>query len=97
MATLEDLYAAAAAAGLLVEAEIAGKNVWVEFRAPEEPVLEGLALSSEYTLRMPASAVPQLGMGDPVQIAGVSYRVRDLRALGDGSELRVLLSREELP
>jgi hypothetical protein len=97
MGTIEDLYAAAAAAGLLVEAEIAGHTVWVEFRAPEEPVLDGFALSSEYALRLPASAVPGLGIGDPVAIAGIAYRVRDLRALGDGAERRVLLSREDAP
>jgi len=32
-----------------------------------------------------------------VQIAGIGYRVRDLRALGDGSERRVLLSRVDAP
>lgn len=95
MASLEDLYAAAAAAGLLVEADIGGQIVAVEFRAPDEPVLEGLALSSEYTIRFPSTLVANLRIGDLVQVAGVAYRVRDLRILGDGSEQRAMLSRVE--
>lgn len=93
MTSLEDLYAAAAAAGLLVEADIGGQVVAVEFRAPDEPVLDGLALSSEYTIRFPSALVANLHIGDLVHIADTAYQVRDLRILGDGSERRAMLTR----
>lgn len=93
MTSLEDLYAAAARAGLLVEADIGGRLIAVEFRAPDEPVLEGMALSSEYTIRFPSALVADLKVGDLVAIAGHDYRVRDIRILGDGSERRAMLTR----
>lgn len=93
MASLEDLYAAAAAAGLLVEADVSGKRIAVEFRAPDELVLDGLALSSEYAIRFPSSQITELAIGDVVRIGDTHYQVRDLRFLGDGSERRALLSR----
>lgn len=94
MVRIEDLYAAAANAGLLVQAEVGGQIAMVDFRAPDETVLDGLALSTDYTMRFPASALPDLAVGQVVTIGGASYRVRDLRAIGDGSERRADLSRE---
>ena len=91
---VEALYEAARRAGLLVEAEVGGLHVWVDFRAPDEAVLEGLALSADYTLRFPACALPTLTVGEIVTVRGASYRVRDLRAVGDGSERRAALTRE---
>ena len=91
---VEALYEAARRAGLLVEAEVGGLRVWVDFRAPDEAVLEGLALSADYTVRFPACALPTLAVGEIVTVRGASYRVRDLRAIGDGSERRAALTRE---
>ena len=79
---------------LVLKAEVGGLRVWVDFRAPDEAVLEGLALSADYTLRFPASALPTLAVGEIVTVRGASYRVRDLRAIGDGSERRAALTRE---
>ena len=91
---VEALYEAARRAGLLVEAEVGGLCVWVDFRAPDEAVLEGLALSADYTLRFPVFILPMLAVGEIVTVRGASYRVRDLRAIGDGSERRAALTRE---
>lgn len=90
---VERFYEAAARAGLLVNAQIGGHTVAVEFRAPDETVLDGLALSADYTMRFPASALPALAIGDSVSIADNTYRVRDIRSIGDGSECSALLSR----
>ena len=84
---------AAANEGLLVEVEVGGRIVMVDFCALDETVLDGLALSTDYTMRFPASALPDLAVGQVVSIAGASYRVRNLRAIGDGSERRADLSR----
>ena len=72
---VEALYEAARRAGLLVEAEVGGLCVWVDFRATDEAVLEGLALSADYTLRFPASALPTLAVGEIVTVRGVGFRL----------------------
>lgn len=93
MVRIEDFYEAAGRSGLLVDAGIDGHAVAVDFRSPDETVLDGLALSADYTIRFPASALPSLAAGDTVSIAGSLYRVRDIRSIGDGSEHRASLSR----
>ena len=93
MVRIEDFYDAAGRSGLLVDAEIDGHTVAVDFRSPDESVLDGLALSADYTIRFPASVLPALAAGNTVSIAGNTYRVRDIRSIGDGSERRASLSR----
>jgi len=93
MVRIEDFYEAAGRSGLLVDAEIDGHTVAVDFRSPDESVLDGLALSADYTIRFPASVLPALAAGNTVSIAGNTYRVRDIRSIGDGSERRASLSR----
>lgn len=95
---IEALYDAAARAGLLVEARWmpAGQPdvvTQVDFRAPDETVLDGFALATDYTIRYPALRLPGLGAGETVEVAGSLYRVREVRALGDGTEMRASLSR----
>jgi hypothetical protein len=91
---IERLYEAAARAGLLktvtwVPAEGAEpQTAFVDFRAPDETVLEGLGLSTDYGIRYPASVLAGLASGVTVVIAGQAYRVREVRAVGDGSEKR---------
>jgi len=93
MVRIEDFYEAASRSGLLVDAEIDGNTIAVDFRSPDESVLDGLALSADYTIRFPASVLPALAAGNTVSIAGNTYRVRDIRSIGDGSERRASLSR----
>ena len=93
MVRIEDFYDAAGRSGLLVDAEIDGHTIAVDFRSPDESVLDGLALSADYTIRFPASVLPALAAGNTVSIAGNTYRVRDIRSIGDGSEKRASLSR----
>jgi hypothetical protein len=95
---IESLYDAAARAELLDEAIWArdgGPKVTlrVAFRAPDASILDGLGVSTDYTMRYPASRFVGLKQGDRVEIRGVVYRVREVRAVGDGSEMRATLSR----
>ena len=92
MTSLTDLYAAAGRAGLLTSATIGGTEVLVDFRAPDVEVLDGLGLSSDYAIRYPADEVV-LDTGHELVIGGVTYRVREVRAMGDGSECRATLMR----
>ena len=96
---IQALYAAADHAGLLKEA------VWspsdgstplsakVDFRAPNETVLDVLGLSTDYSIRYPASAFTGLVSGESLIVEGATYRVREIRALGDGSEKQATLTR----
>lgn len=90
---IERLYSAAGRAGLLVDAEIDGQTVAVGFRSPDEMVLDGLALSSDYAMRYPAAWLPKLASGDHVVIADHVYQVRAIRSVGDGSERAAALTR----
>lgn len=99
MAFIDFLYEAAQRAGLLKEA------VWspaegsdsvsarVDFRAADETVLDGLALSTDYAIQFPASVLVGLTSGETLTVDGKTYRVREIRALGDGSEKRATLTR----
>ena len=92
MVSLRDLYSAAGRAGLLTPAVIGGAEVLVDFRAPDTEVLDGLGLSSDFAFRYPAEDV-LLDTGHELVIGGVSYRVREVRAIGDGTECRATLMR----
>jgi hypothetical protein len=90
---VETLYDAAANAGLLTRAVIGGSEVMVDFRAPDEDVLDGLGVSRNHTIRYPVSRLPLLAAGHTLEIAGQTYRVREVTALGDGTEARASLTR----
>ncbi len=90
---IESLYDAAASAGLLTRAVFGSVAVMVYFRAPDEDVLNGLSVSRNYAIRYPVSRLPLLINGDTIEIAGNTYRVREITALGDGTEARASLTR----
>lgn len=98
MIAIESLYDAAARSGLLQEAiwiPDLGPVVatWVEFRAPDASILDGIGMSTDYAMRFPASRLVGIKQGDTVEIGVVVYRVREVRAVGDGSEHRATLTR----
>lgn len=90
--SVEDLYDAAQACGFLTPVHVGATVTWCGFRAPDDTVLDGLALSRDYVIEYPASRL-QLSPGDTVSIEGAAYTVREVRALRDGSETRALLSK----
>ena len=93
MLAVELLYEAARNAGLLTAVTVAGGSVvHCGFRAPDETVLDGFALSRDYQLDYPAAWLT-LAAGDTLDVAGISYQVRAVRAIGDGSERRAFLSK----
>ena len=92
MLAVELLYEAARNAGLLTAVTVAGGSVvHCGFRAPDETVLDGFALSRDYQIDYPAAWLT-LAVGDTVEVAGNTYQVRDVRAIGDGTERRASLS-----
>jgi hypothetical protein len=88
---LNALYTAAAQAGLLTAAVVNGEFIMVDFRAPDDDVLDGLGVSRGYTIRYPSNRLA-LAAGDELVIAGATYRVREVTRLGDGSECRASLT-----
>lgn len=99
MGLVEQVYEAATNAGLLRDC------LWqpsvgspaeqhpVGFSAPDDTVLDGLALNTDYAITYPSSVFVGLAAREVVEIDGVAYQVRDVRAVGDGSEMRVKLTR----
>jgi hypothetical protein len=84
------LYEAARNAGLLSAVTVAGTTVHCAFRTPDESVLDGFALSRDYQIDYPAAWLT-LVTGQTLEIAGSSYEVRDVRAIGDGAQRRAWL------
>jgi hypothetical protein len=89
---ITDLYDAAARSGLLTAVRFGAVTVQASFRAPDDPVLNGLALSRDYQIEYPSARLV-LASGDTVEIDNSSYRVREVRQLRDGSESVATLSR----
>jgi hypothetical protein len=99
MGMIESIYASAASAGLLKEVvwiadqTTAPMLAQVGFRAPDESLLGGLALGRDYTIVYPASALVGLKAKARLLLDGQTFEVREVQALGDGSECRATLSR----
>jgi hypothetical protein len=99
MGLVEQVYAAATHAGLLRDCHwqpADGSPMQthaVGFSAPHEPVFDGLASTTDHQMSYPASVFMGLAPRDTVEIGSVIYQVRDIRAVGDGSEMRAKLTR----
>lgn len=84
---LKDLYEAADRAGFLKEATWTPPGggvpltVKVGFRAPDEPVLDWLAVSTDHAITYPVTALPDLVAEEIVRIEAVDFRVREVRAI----------------
>jgi hypothetical protein len=100
MSTLvEKIYLAAANVGFLKtcswqpSAGGAAQAHSVGFAAPDKDVLSGLGVSTEFEMTYPNTCLVGLKTREVVQIEGVAYQVREVMAMGDGSELRAKLMR----
>ena len=93
MVSVEFLYAAADNAGLLKPALFGSTQVMVDLRAPDHDVLSGMGVSRDYSIRYPFTWMPDLVAGSTLEISGQTYRVREITAIGDGSECQATLSR----
>jgi len=92
MFDVTQLYEAADRAGLLTPVKVGTVTVACAFRAPDEAVLDGLALSRDYQIEFPTARL-QLQSGDLVEINGAFYLVRDVQRMRDGSETQARLSK----
>lgn len=96
---VERLYRAAANVGFLLPCTWqppggrAPQTHDVGFAAPQESLLDGLASGAGYVMTYPATAFAGLAARDTVDIGGAAYQVREVRAVGDGSEVQARLTR----
>lgn len=96
---LNQLYEAASNAGFLktcIWRPSTGAPVqtqMVGFTAPDERALGGLASSTDYEMSYPDTAFTALSVRENVEIDGATFQVREIRAVGDGSEMRAKLTR----
>lgn len=65
----------------------------VGFSAPDQDVLSGLGVSTDYEMTYPNSCFVGLKTREAVQLEDVAYQVREVMAVGDGSEVRAKLMR----
>ena len=99
MGLVETVYAAAASAGLLQACVwhpsdgSAEQSHSVGLSCPDESLLDGLTVSTEYAMTFPASMFTGLAAQEQVQIGSATYLVREVRAVGDGTERRARLTR----
>lgn len=100
MSTLvEKIYRAAANVGFLKTCVWqptdggAAQTHSVGFSAPDKDVLSGLGVSTEFEMTYPNTCLVGLKAREVVQIEGVAYQVREVMAVGDGSEVRAKLMR----
>jgi len=99
MSLVAQIYESAANAGLLKEClwypsnGAPSQRHQVGFAAPDESVLDGLTLSTDYEMTYPVTALNGLAAREVVEVGGSSFQVRGIRAVGDGSELRAKLTR----
>ena len=96
---MQALYEAAAHAGLLKTCTWHPSDGGpprvnpVGIAAPDETLMDGLTLSTEHVMSYPSTIFEGLRAGERVEIDGTAYKVRDVRAVGDGSERRAKLTR----
>ena len=62
---------------------------------PGEAILDGMVISTEYSLRCEASKFGDLGYGASVLVGAGSYEVRENRLLDDGLFCLITLSKVE--
>lgn len=99
MGIVQQIYEAAANAGLLKEclwrpsSGASPQMEWVGVAAPDETLLDGLTSSTEYVISYPDSVFKGLAVRDTVEIGEAVFQVREIRAVGDGSEIRAKLTR----
>ena len=60
---------------------------------PDALRLDGLTSSTDYEITYPQSLFEGLAAREVVEIAGATFQVREVRAVGDGSERRATLTR----
>lgn len=95
----ERLYLAAANAGFLKaciwQPSVGGAphTHSVGIRAPDQDILSGLGVSTEHEMTYPTTCFVGLKAREVVHIEGQDYQVRDIMAIGDGSEMRAKLMR----
>lgn len=101
MSTLiERLFAAAGSAGFLRECVwVAADSPPVEvtgavgFASPDQSIMDGMTLSTDHAITFPQSLFVGISRGDSIYLDDVEYRVRDVRAIGDGTEMRATLAK----
>ncbi|MCU6432632.1 hypothetical protein LPB67_02420 [Undibacterium sp. Jales W-56] len=99
MNLVEKIYEAAASVGFLKEC------IWhpsdgspprtnmIGLQAPDDTVLDNLTVTTDTTMSYPATIFDGLAPRETVEIEGVAFQVREIRAVGDGSEMRAKLTR----
>lgn len=60
---------------------------------PDQNILSGNVLSTEYSLTFKTSSLPSLLSGDVLSVDEISYKIREVEKIVDGNFSRALLTR----
>jgi hypothetical protein len=63
------------------------------FESPDQTIGGGLGISSEYSILVKTSVFGAAAYADAITVGGVSYTVREVRKIDDGSFCRIVLSK----
>lgn len=61
--------------------------------APDNLLMNGMVVSTDYRLAYPAGDLPGLDYGDSITVDGVVFTVREARAVDDGAFMHATLSK----
>lgn len=89
----EDLGAFFATGDFAVPAVFGALTAEVLLDAPDEELLGGEVLSTEYAIRYRAGQLTGLTRGSSITVNGINYTVRQVRATDDGALMRATLTR----
>jgi hypothetical protein len=92
------VYESTASAGLLkrcvwLQGTAMPLTHYVGLRAPDDSVLDNLTRSKDTTISYPATIFIGLKAGELLELEGKRYSVREIKAVGDGAQLRAKLTR----
>ena len=98
MTLVEQIYAAAARAGLLKKCTWVSKEGfrevrYAEFRTSDDTAFDNLLLAAETTITYPATYFKSALRGDHFVVGDDFYVIRDIRAIKDGSETKAKVAK----
>jgi len=65
------------------------------FEQPDEIVVDGLVMTTDYELTVKTSELGSLIFDDTISIDGDNYKVRQSRKIDDGKFSKIMLSKDE--
>ncbi len=63
------------------------------FDMPDQNILSGNVISTEYSLIFKTAVMPSLLSGNRIKVDAIDYKIREVEKIGDGAFSRALLTK----